>query len=71
MKNLVGKVFSLAQGRYRIVDVQRLSGDAMVYAERMEACAAVEGATAVLRSPRAAFRYADIAVYLDAPNLHG
>lgn len=70
MKNLVGKVFSLAQGRYRIVDVQRLSGDAMVYAERMEGASAA-GAAAVALSPRAAFRYADIAVYLDAPNVPG
>lgn len=65
MNRLVGQVFSLAQGRYRIVDVQRLSGDAMVYAERLDGCMPADGPLAPGRSPRAAFRYADIAALLE------
>lgn len=67
MNNLVGKMFCLAQGRYRIVDVRRLSGDAMVYAERVEAGAAVDAPLAPSGSPRAAFHYDDIAALLEAP----
>lgn len=68
MKHLVGRSFSIADGRYRIVDVQSLAGDALVYAERMEtlsqpvAC----GSHAPAR-PRTAFHYGDIAGLLEAP----
>lgn len=65
MKNLVGQVFSLAEGRYRIVDVRRLSGDALVYAERLDAAPHGRPAAAMV-TPRAAFRYGDIAALLDA-----
>ena len=70
MKNLVGQSFSLAEGRYRIVDVRRLGGDALVYAERVESgCAAGTGGRRGPRSPgRTAFHYGDIARYLETGN---
>lgn len=65
MKNLVGQSFSLAAGRYRIVDVRRLGGDALVYAERVEG-AAGGGEHGTGRPPgRTAFHYGDIARYLE------
>ncbi len=65
MKNLVGRSFQIADGHYRIVDVQRLGGDAMVYAERLEAVAA--GGEDDTRHPpaRTAFHYGDIAPFLE------
>lgn len=67
MKNLVGRSFALAEGRYRIVDVQRTGSDAMVYAERLEAPCAAGGAPAAPRAPgRTAFHYGDIAPLLEA-----
>jgi hypothetical protein len=68
MNNLVGRIFSLADGRYRIVDVQRLSGDALVYAEREElACGASPVPSGGAKPPgRMAFHYGDIARYLEA-----
>jgi hypothetical protein len=79
MKNLVGRCFSLADGRYRIVDVRQLGGDAMVYAEPLpseetseeasEETSAHAGAGPAGRAApnRAAFHFADIAAILDAP----
>lgn len=65
MKNLVGQSFSLAETRYRIVDVQRLGAGAMVYAEQLSGC---DGALPVERPrqgppvpARTAFHYGDIA----------
>jgi hypothetical protein len=68
MKNLVGRSFSIADGHYRIVDVQRLGGDALVYAERVERVGgAVRGDPLVRRSPgRTAFHYGDIAALLES-----
>lgn len=66
MKNLVGRSFSLAEGRYRIVDVRRLSGDALVYAERVDVAIAGPVPPAPLAAHRTAFRYGDIAALLDA-----
>lgn len=67
MNNLVGRIFSLADGRYRIVDVQRLGGGAMVYAEREQAaCNASQVVGGNARPPgRTAFHYGDIARYLE------
>lgn len=62
MNDLVGRIFSLADGRYRIVDVQRLSGDALVYAEREELTEPSRGEP---RSGRMAFHYGDIARFLE------
>jgi hypothetical protein len=75
MKNLVGRCFSLADGRYRIVDVRQLGGDAMVYAEPLpseetsEETSEHAGAGPAGRAApnRAAFHFADIAAILDAP----
>lgn len=68
MKNLVGQSFSIANGHYRIVDVQRLSGDALVYAERVECRNGPPlGEAGVSQSRRrTAFRYGDIAALLEA-----
>lgn len=64
MNDLVGKIFLLADGRYRIVDVQRLSGDALVYAEREDKNPPpASGERPAGR--RAAFHYGDIARYLE------
>jgi hypothetical protein len=66
MKNLVGRSFALAEGRYRIVDVQRLGGDALIYAEREEK-AGGRGSAGAGRPPgRTAFHYGDIARFLEA-----
>lgn len=67
MNNLVGRIFSLADARYRIVDVRRLNGDALVYAEREEGCGnAAQAGGSLPRIPgRTAFRYGDIASLLD------
>ncbi|MEQ8861055.1 MAG: hypothetical protein RIC56_20600 [Pseudomonadales bacterium] len=70
MKDLVGRSFTIADGRYRIVDVRRLVGDAMVYAERLEGRCAAPPARADGSScgNRTAFHYDDIAALLDAPS---
>lgn len=70
MKDLVGKSFLLADGRYRIVDVQQLGRDAMVYAERQQGVgpAAPESRGQRQITPRTAFHYGDIANLLDCPS---
>lgn len=65
MKHLVGRIFSLADGDYRIVDVQRLGGDALVYAEQQTGRADASGDDAG-PAPRSAFHYGDIAELLEA-----
>jgi hypothetical protein len=60
MKHLVGRDFSLAEGRYRIVDVRQVGRDALVYAEPLERHDGAAGPA------RAAFHYEDIAKLLDA-----
>jgi hypothetical protein len=73
MKSLVGKNFAIAERRYRIVDVQQVGGDAMVYAEPFEAAdpatvdAKAVDATLSRRAPRTAFHYGDIAALLEMP----
>jgi len=61
MKNLVGRSFAVAEHRYRIVDVQRLGKDALVYAEEVSV-----GQHGPVRMPaaRTAFHYRDIAPLL-------
>ncbi len=66
MNNLVGRSFQIADGHYRIVDVRRLGGDAMVYAERVQAAGAVADAGDRRSPARTAFHYGDIAPLLDA-----
>lgn len=68
MKHLVGRSFFIADGQYRIVDVRRISGDALVYAERVEtACLPPQGAGEAARpSARTAFHYGDIVPFLQA-----
>lgn len=58
MQQLVGKVFSIGNGQYRVVDVRQLSGESMVYAETMDA---TDSALPASRPRRAAFHYSDIA----------
>lgn len=70
MRDLVGQCFNLADGRYRIVDVRQLGGDAMVYAELLEPSGqqgGAVGAAGVARPGRTAFHFADIASMLPAP----
>jgi len=72
MRDLVGQCFNLADGRYRIVDVRQLGGDAMVYAELLEPGGSSEGTAepgrpaAAGRPGRTAFHFADIASMLPA-----
>jgi len=73
MRDLIGKSFPLADRFYRIVDVRQVAGDALIYAEPMQA----ETAQAVREtgqplgasrapSARAAFHYRDIAIHLQS-----
>jgi hypothetical protein len=65
MKNLVGRSFSLAEVRYRIVDVQRLGQDALIYAEHLDVKTHPPGPHAPVRMPtRTAFHYRDIAALI-------
>ena len=72
MRNLVGRCFNLADGRYRVVDIRQLGGDAMVYAELLAAEPGLmdSDATGPLatggRPGRMAFHYTDIAAALRA-----
>jgi hypothetical protein len=60
MQDLVGQCFSLAEVRYRIVDVRNIAGESMIYAEKLQ-----EVREHQPRSPlRAAFHYSDILEYL-------
>lgn len=64
MKHLVGRIFSLADRDYRIVDVQRLGGDALVYAEQQTGRGDAEPEDTG-PAPRTAFQYGDIAELLE------
>jgi hypothetical protein len=70
MRNLIGQNFPLADRVYRIVDVRQVAGDAMIYAEPVEAVAAAgtgghgPQAAGPARAARAAFHYRDIAAHL-------
>ncbi|MFW6094592.1 MAG: hypothetical protein ACODAC_11515 [Pseudomonadota bacterium] len=74
MRNLIGQIFALADGSYRIVDVQSVGADALVYAERLGSTggdrpgypAATSG-----RPPRAALHYEDVAPLLDRVHAGG
>lgn len=56
MNDLVGKSFSVGDGEYRVVDVRRMNGESMVYAE------ATKPSAQMPRQPqRMAFHYGDIA----------
>jgi len=56
MQELLGRTFAVADGRYRVVDVRKLSGEAMVYAEPIDM---PDGGKP--RPQRMAFHYGDIA----------
>ena len=59
MKDLLGKSFSVGDGEYRVVDVRRMNGESMVYAE------ATRPSLRLARQPqRMAFHYSDIAELL-------
>lgn len=60
MQDLLGRIFSVGDGEYRVVDVRQLSGELMVYAEAL-----AERATENARPRRAAFHYGDIAGRLE------
>jgi len=68
MQDLVGQCFSLAEGRYRIVDVRNLAGESMIYAEKLhEDRREPAGPASGHRHQhphRAAFHYNDIVEYL-------
>lgn len=60
MQELLGRIFSVANGRYRVVDVRKLSGEAMVYAEQIDDVAGGQP-----RPQRMAFHYGDIAALVE------
>lgn len=63
MQDLVGKVFAVGDGEYRVVDVRNLGGESMVYAEVVEQTIAADGPR---RGPqRMAFHFSDIADLID------
>jgi len=61
MRELLGRTFSVGEGEYRVVDVRRLSGEVMVYAETTATDRGVQR-----RPRRAAFHYGDIASRLES-----
>lgn len=69
MKHLVGRIFTIGDGAFRVVDVQRLGGDALVYAEAQPPSATRRGETPrdeeALPPARMAFHYGDIAEALE------
>jgi len=70
MQQLIGQSFTLGRGQYRIVDVRRLNGESMVYAEELAGSSAQSASgqpgAAGLHPQRMAFHYSDIAGLLDA-----
>ena len=60
LQDLVGQCFSVAEGKYRIVDVRNVAGDPLVYAERQQR---LKDFTPSFPK-RTAFHYGDIARYL-------
>ena len=71
MRELVGQTFAVAGGRYRVVDVRRMSGETMVYAEdagRANAGLTQAGPAALGKLQRTAFHYGDIAGLLITPD---
>lgn len=65
MKHLVGRIFTIGDGAYRVVDVQRLGGDALVYAEPQLDRAAAGDQDEAVPPARMAFHYGDIADALE------
>ena len=59
MQDLLGRIFSVGDGKYRVVDVRHLSGALMIYAELAADVVKVRG------PKRAAFHYGDIAARLE------
>lgn len=65
MQDILGQIFSVGDGEYRVVDVRQLSGEVMVYAEPTTVDS-VDQPTTEKMPRRAAFHYGDIASRLDA-----
>jgi hypothetical protein len=66
MRHLVGRSFAVADGRYRIVDVRQLGGDALVYAEAVLPAGRTPNQRTAAAPARAAFHYQDIVALLEA-----
>lgn len=66
MQDILGRTFSVGDGKYRVVDVRQLSGEVMVYAEQTVEEVAADG-----KPLRAAFHYGDIAARLETGNRIG
>lgn len=66
MQDILGQTFSVANGEYRVVDVRRLSGEVMVFAEETvgDEADVAENSVAQVKPRRAAFHYGDIATRL-------
>ncbi len=64
MQDILGQTFSVGDGRYRVVDVLKLSGETMVYAE--ETGSPGHPPPGGQKPRRAAFHYCDIAGRLEA-----
>lgn len=66
MQELLGQTFAVASGKYRVVDVRRLNGETLVYAENLAAAGPRQALPVTSRRPqRTAFHYGDIAELLD------
>lgn len=65
MKHLVGRIFTIGDGAFRVVDVQRLGVDALVYAEPQPDTARAGDEEEALPPARTAFHYGDIADALE------
>jgi len=66
MQELLGRTFSVGDGEYRVVDVRRMSGELMVYAESLARDAGrtadrLSSGADFRRPLKAAFHYGDIA----------
>ena len=66
MQELLGRTFSVGDGEYRVVDVRRMSGEVMVYAESL-----ARAASASRRPLKAAFHYGDIAARFESGDALG
>lgn len=70
MQQLIGQSFTVGDGQYRVVDVRRLNGESLVYAEQTRAASAgTWSPSGVAAQPqRMAFHYSDIAGLFDDSN---
>jgi uncharacterized protein (UPF0179 family) len=61
MQELLGQTFVVANGRYRVVDVRRTNGEALVFAEEVFAEEIEHTDDETRKTRRTAFHYGDIA----------